>query len=311
MKHLISTEDLSAEEITYLLDQADEFRNTLSGREIRKLPTLRGRRVASLFYENSTRTKNSFETAAKSLSADVLSISASSSSVKKGESLRDTGLTLTAIGVEAFIIRHPSSGAPKLLAGWVAPDGVGPSVINAGDGSHQHPTQALLDAVTMRQHFGDVKGKTVAIIGDLLHSRVVRSNVDVLSKLGARVILVAPPTLMPAGVETWPAEISYELDPVLKDLDVAMLLRVQEERMHGGFFPSDREYRARYGLTAERLNKLNKNALIMHPGPMIRGHEIDYDVADADHAVVLEQVANGVYLRMAVLFALLSGTNEI
>lgn len=311
MKHLISTEDLSAEEITYLLDQADEFRNTLSGREIRKLPTLRGRRVASLFYENSTRTKNSFETAAKSLSADVLSISASSSSVKKGESLRDTGLTLTAIGVEAFIIRHPSSGAPKLLAGWVAPDGVGPSVINAGDGSHQHPTQALLDAVTMRQYFGDVKGKTVAIIGDLLHSRVVRSNVDVLSKLGARVILVAPPTLMPAGVETWPAEISYELDPVLKDLDVAMLLRVQEERMHGGFFPSDREYRARYGLTAERLNKLNKNALIMHPGPMIRGHEIDYDVADADHTVVLEQVANGVYLRMAVLFALLSGTNEI
>ncbi|MGS2664901.1 aspartate carbamoyltransferase catalytic subunit [Corynebacterium glucuronolyticum] len=311
MKHLISTEDLSAEEITYLLDQADEFRNTLSGREIRKLPTLRGRRVASLFYENSTRTKNSFETAAKSLSADVLSISASSSSVKKGESLRDTGLTLTAIGVEAFIIRHPSSGAPKLLAGWVASDGVGPSVINAGDGSHQHPTQALLDAVTMRQHFGDVKGKTVAIIGDLLHSRVVRSNVDVLSKLGARVILVAPPTLMPAGVETWPAEISYELDPVLKDLDVAMLLRVQEERMHGGFFPSDREYRARYGLTAERLNKLNKNALIMHPGPMIRGHEIDYDVADADHTVVLEQVANGVYLRMAVLFALLSGTNEI
>lgn len=311
MKHLISTEDLSAEEITYLLDQADEFRNTLSGREIRKLPTLRGRRVASLFYENSTRTKNSFETAAKSLSADVLSISASSSSVKKGESLRDTGLTLTAIGVEAFIIRHPSSGAPKLLAGWVAPDGVGPSVINAGDGSHQHPTQALLDAVTMRQHFGDVRGKTVAIIGDLLHSRVVRSNVDVLSKLGARVILVAPPTLMPAGVETWPAEISYELDPVLKDLDVAMLLRVQEERMHGGFFPSDREYRARYGLTAERLNKLNKNALVMHPGPMIRGHEIDYDVADADHTVVLEQVANGVYLRMAVLFALLSGTNEI
>lgn len=311
MKHLISTEDLSAEEITYLLDQADEFRNTLSGREIRKLPTLRGRRVASLFYENSTRTKNSFETAAKSLSADVLSISASSSSVKKGESLRDTGLTLTAIGVEAFIIRHPSSGAPKLLAGWVAPDGVGPSVINAGDGSHQHPTQALLDAVTMRQHFGDVKGKTVAIIGDLLHSRVVRSNVDVLSKLGARVILVAPPTLMPAGVETWPAEISYELDSVLKDLDVAMLLRVQEERMHGGFFPSDREYRARYGLTSERLNKMNKNALIMHPGPMIRGHEIDYDVADADHTVVLEQVANGVYLRMAVFFALLSGTNEV
>lgn len=311
MKHLISTEDLTAEEITYLLDQADEFRNTLSGREIRKLPTLRGRRVASLFYENSTRTKNSFETAAKSLSADVLSISAASSSVKKGESLRDTGLTLTAIGVEAFILRHPSSGAPQLLAGWVAPDGVGPSVINAGDGSHQHPTQALLDAVTMRQHLGDVKGKTVAIIGDLLHSRVVRSNVDVLSKLGARVILVAPPTLMPAGVETWPAETSYELDPILKDLDVAMLLRVQEERMHGGFFPSDREYRALYGMTAERLNKLNKNALIMHPGPMIRGHEIDYAVADAEQTVVLEQVANGVYLRMAVLFALLSGTSEV
>ncbi|WOT01856.1 aspartate carbamoyltransferase catalytic subunit [Corynebacterium pyruviciproducens] len=311
MKHLITTEDLSVEQITFLLDQADEFRNTLADREIRKLPTLRGRRVASFFYENSTRTKNSFETAAKSLSADVLSISASSSSVKKGESLRDTGLTLTAIGVEAFIIRHPSSGAPHLLAGWVAPNGVGPSVINAGDGSHQHPTQALLDAVTMRQHLGNVKGKTVAIIGDLLHSRVVRSNVDILSKLGARTILVAPPTLMPAGVENWPVEISYELDPVLKDLDVAMLLRVQQERMLGGFFPSDREYRAMYGLNRQRLAMMPKHSLIMHPGPMIRGHEIEYDVADSDHTVVLEQVANGVYLRMAVLFALLSGTNEI
>jgi len=311
VKHLISIDDLSAEEITFLLDQADEFRNALAGREIRKLPSLRGRQIASLFYENSTRTKSSFDTAAKALSADVLSISASSSSVKKGESLRDTGLTLKALGVEAFIIRHPSSGAPKLLADWVDPDGTGPSVVNGGDGSHQHPTQALLDAVTFRQKLGGFKDRTIAIVGDLLHSRVVRSNVQLLSKMGANVILVAPPTLMPAGVESWPAEIHYDLDPVLKHLDAIMLLRVQQERMLGGFFPSNREYSARYGLTPERLAKMKKNALVMHPGPMIRGNEIEYSVADCDQSVVLDQVANGVYLRMAVLFALLSGKEEI
>ncbi|EPD68689.1 aspartate carbamoyltransferase catalytic subunit [Corynebacterium pyruviciproducens] len=311
MKHLISIEDITAEEITQLLDQADEFRNALQGREIQKVPTLRGRKVASLFYENSTRTKSSFDSAAKALSADVLSISASSSSVKKGESLRDTGLTLKAIGVEAFIMRHPSSGAPKLLADWVAPNGEGPSVINAGDGSHQHPTQALLDAVTFRQHLGGFKDKSIAIVGDLLHSRVVRSNVDLLSKMGAKVYLVAPPTLMPAGVETWPAEISYDLDPIIKDLDAVMLLRVQQERMLGGFFPSDREYTARYGLTSERLAKMQKHALVMHPGPMIRGNEIEYAVADSSHSVVLKQVSNGVYLRMAVLFTLLSGKDEL
>ncbi|MDO4928742.1 MAG: aspartate carbamoyltransferase catalytic subunit [Corynebacterium sp.] len=310
MKHLLSIADLSKEEIIGLLDEADSFREALNAREIKKLPTLRGRTVFTLFYENSTRTRSSFETAGKWMSADVINLSASSSSVKKGESLRDTGLTLSAIGADAIIIRHPNSGAAKQLAQWVAPNDEGPSVINAGDGAHQHPTQALLDAVTMRQRLGDITGATVVLVGDCLHSRVVRSNVDLLHTLGAHVILVAPPTLLPHSVEQWPVEVSYDFDAVLERADVVMMLRVQQERMHGGFFPSHREYATRYGLSKDRAARLQSHAVIMHPGPMLRGMEINYDVADLPQAAVLQQVNNGVHLRMAVLFSLLVNNNE-
>ena len=307
MKHLLSIADLSAEEITSLLDEADNFQRLLSEREVKKLPTLRGKTVFTLFYENSTRTRSSFELAAKGLSADTVNISASTSSVQKGESLRDTGLTLKALGADAIIMRHPCSGAPAQLAQWVAPGGDGPCVINAGDGQHAHPTQALLDAVTMRQRLGSLKDRKVVIAGDCLHSRVVRSNVELLTKVGAQVVLVAPPTLMPFGVETWPVETSYDLDAELTDADAVMMLRVQQERMRGGFFPSAREYAARYGLDAHRLAKMPKGALVMHPGPMLRGMEIGYDVADSDQTVVLNQVTNGVHVRMAVLFATVLG----
>lgn len=248
MKHLIDIADLSREEIVALMDEADRFREAINGREVKKLPTLRGRTVYTLFYENSTRTRSSFETAGKWMSADVINISAASSSVKKGESLKDTGLTISAIGTDAIIIRHPSSGAAAQLARWVAPEGNGPAVINAGDGAHQHPTQALLDAVTMRQRLhldgchgeGPFAGLKVKIVGDCLHSRVVRSNVDLLTTLGAEVTLVAPPTLLPWGVETWPVSVSYDFDSEVADADVIMMLRVQAERMNGGFFPSHR-----------------------------------------------------------------------
>lgn len=304
MKHLINIADLSREEIVGIMDEADAFREALDGREIKKLPTLRGRTVMTLFYENSTRTRSSFETAGKWMSADVINISASSSSVKKGESLKDTAATLASIGADAIIMRHPASGASQLLTQWL-PD---TSIINAGDGQHQHPTQALLDAVTMRQHIGDVAGKRVLIVGDVLHSRVARSNVDLLSTLGAHVTLVAPPTLMPTGVEHWPCETAFDFDEALAGgADVVMMLRVQAERMHGGFFPSHREYATLYGLSKERADRLGPDALIMHPGPMLRGMEINYDVADRDNAVVLNQVSNGVYTRMAVLFTLLVG----
>ena len=240
MKHLLSIGDLGKDDIIGLMDEADRFREALEGRELKKLPTLRGRTIFTLFYENSTRTRSSFETAGKWMSADVINISASSSSVRKGESLQDTGLTLSAIGADALIIRHSSSGAAQQLAQWVAPGGNGPSVINAGDGAHQHPTQALLDAVTMRQRIGEISGKKIVIVGDCLHSRVVRSNVDLLSTLGAEVVLVAPPTLMPTGVENWPVRVSYTMDSEIADADVVMMLRVQQERMQGGFFPSRR-----------------------------------------------------------------------
>lgn len=310
MKHLLSIADLSKEEIIGLMDEADRFREALNGRDIKKLPTLRGRTVFTLFYENSTRTRSSFETAGKWMSADVINLSASSSSVKKGESLRDTGLTLSAIGADAIIIRHPNSGAAQQLAQWVAPNGDGPSVINAGDGAHQHPTQALLDAVTMRQRLGDIAGATVVIVGDCLHSRVVRSNVDLLHKLGAQVILVAPPTLLPTGVEQWPVEVSHDFDAVIERADVVMMLRVQQERMLGGFFPSHREYATRYGLSQERASRLANHAIIMHPGPMLRGMEINYEVADLPQTAILQQVNNGVHLRMAVLFTLLANNND-
>ena len=304
MRHLIDIADLSREESIELMDEADRFREALDGREIKKLPTLRGRTVMTLFYENSTRTRSSFETAGKWMSADVINLSASSSSVKKGESLKDTAATLEAIGADAIIMRHPASGAAQLLAKWLP----NTSIVNAGDGQHQHPTQALLDAVTMRQHIGDVAGKRVLIVGDILHSRVARSNVDLLHILGAEVVLVAPPTLLPTGVEFWPARVSYDFDAEIEHADVVMMLRVQAERMNGGFFPSHREYATLYGLSVDRADRMKDSALIMHPGPMLRGMEINYDVADRDNAVVLGQVSNGVYTRKAVLFTLLAGT---
>ena len=321
MKYLIDIADLSAEEILALMDEADRFREALDGREVKKLPTLRGRTVFTLFYENSTRARSSFETAGKWMSADVINLSASTSSVKKGESLKDTGLTLTAVGADAIIIRHPSSGAAQQLAGWVAPNGDGPSVINAGDGAHQHPTQALLDAVTMRQRLGlssqaagsarfaagtGFEGLHVAIVGDCLHSRVVRSNVDLLTTLGAEVTLVAPPTLLPFGVENWPVRVSHDFDAEVATADVVMMLRVQAERMHGGFFPSHREYASLYGLSKDRAAAMQKDAIVMHPGPMVRGMEINYAVADYDNTAVLQQVHNGVHVRMATLFTLLT-----
>lgn len=306
MKHLIDIADLSRDEIVGLMDAADRFREALDGREIKKLPTLRGRTVMTLFYENSTRTRSSFETAGKWMSADVINISASSSSVKKGESLKDTAATLASVGADAIIMRHPASGAAQLLRTWLPET----SIINAGDGQHQHPTQALLDAVTIRQHIGDVAGKTVLIVGDILHSRVARSNVDLLHTLGANVVLVAPPTLLPTGVEFWPARVAYDFDAEIENADVVMMLRVQAERMQGGFFPSHREYATLYGLSKARADRMKDSALIMHPGPMLRGMEINFDVADRDNAVVLGQVSNGVYTRMAVLFTLLAGSDE-
>lgn len=306
MKHLLSITDLDRDEILGLMDEADRFREALEGREIKKLPTLRGRTIYSLFYENSTRTRSSFETAGKWMSADVINLSASTSSVKKGESLKDTAMTLAAIGADAIVMRHPSSGAAQLVADWVAPDGVGPSVINAGDGFHQHPTQALLDAVTMRQRIGDIAGRKVLIVGDILHSRVVRSNVDLLSTLGAEVVLVAPQTLLPTGVEHWPVRVAEDFDAEIPDADVVMMLRVQAERMLGGFFPSHREYATFFGLSKARAAKMKEGAVIMHPGPMLRGMEINHAVADYSNAAVLQQVNNGVHLRMAVLFTLLA-----
>ena len=306
MKHLIDIADLSRDEIVGLMDEADRFREALDGREIKKLPTLRGRTVMTLFYENSTRTRSSFETAGKWMSADVINTSASSSSVKKGESLKDTAATLASVGADAIIMRHPASGAAQLLRTWLPET----SIVNAGDGQHQHPTQALLDAVTMRQHIGDVAGKTVLIVGDILHSRVARSNVDLLHTLGANVVLVAPPTLLPTGVEFWPARVAYDFDAEIENADVVMMLRVQAERMQGGFFPSHREYATLYGLSKARADRMKDSALIMHPGPMLRGMEINFDVADRDNAVVLGQVSNGVYTRMAVLFTLLAGSGD-
>ena len=277
---------------------------------MQKLPTLRGRTVVTLFYENSTRTRVSFERAAKTLSADTVNMSASSSSVQKGESLRDTGLTLRALGAEAIVMRHPLSGAPNLLAEWLSPNGDGPSIINAGDGAHQHPTQALLDAVTMCRHLGNLEGRKVLIVGDCKHSRVVRSNVQMLTTLGAEVVLIAPPTLIPVGAEAWPSRISHNFDAEITDADVVMMLRIQRERMHGGYFPSLREYTSMFGLTKGRYAKMPANALVMHPGPMNRGVEIDYAVADADNSVVLEQVHNGILSRMAVLYATLIGSAD-
>jgi len=309
IKHLRSAADLDAETATLILDTAGEMA-ALAGREVKKLPTLRGRTVVNLFYEDSTRTRISFEAAAKRLSADVINFSAKGSSVSKGESLKDTALTLQAMGADAVVIRHPASGAPHRLASWV--DG---SVINAGDGTHEHPTQALLDAYTMRSRLGKIEGLNVVIVGDVLHSRVARSNVLLLSTLGAQVTLVGPPTLVPVdiaaalapAVEQPRLKVSYDLDSVLHDADVVMMLRVQTERMQDSYFPSAREYSRRYGLDVPRMRKLPEHAIVMHPGPMNRGMEIAPEVADSSRSTIVEQVANGVSARMAVLYLLLGG----
>ncbi|WP_408911734.1 aspartate carbamoyltransferase catalytic subunit [Corynebacterium gottingense] len=306
MKHLVDIADLTRDDAIAIMDEADRFKEALDGRDIKKLPTLRGRTIFTLFYENSTRTRSSFETAGKWMSADVINISASSSSVKKGESLKDTALTVQSVGADAIIMRHSASGAAKLLTQWLPET----SIINAGDGKHQHPTQALLDAVTMRQRIGEIAGRKVVIVGDIVHSRVVRSNVDLLTLLGAEVVLVAPPTLLPTGVEHWPARVAYDLDAEIADADVVMMLRVQAERMHGGFFPSHREYASLYGLSAARADLMKDGAIIMHPGPMLRGMEINFAVAERQNTAVLQQVTNGVYTRMAVLFTLLAGEEK-
>jgi aspartate carbamoyltransferase catalytic subunit len=317
MRHLLSAADLDRACAVEVLDVAAQMAVTQQ-REIKKLPTLRGRTVVNLFYEDSTRTRISFEAAAKRLSADVINFSTRGSSVSKGESLKDTALTLEAMGADAVVVRHFASGAPHRLAnaGWIRG-----SVVNAGDGTHEHPTQALLDAFTLRRHLvgpratgADLEGRRVALVGDVLHSRVARSNVLLLHALGADVVLVAPPTLLPVGVASWPCATSYDLDGVLGgdhgDLDAVMMLRVQAERMNAAYFPSAREYSRRYGLDARRLNLLPDHAIVMHPGPMNRGLEISADAADSPRSTIVEQVSNGVAVRMAVLYLLLSGAPE-
>jgi aspartate carbamoyltransferase catalytic subunit len=283
----------------------------VSDRTIRKLPTLRGRTVVNLFYEDSTRTRISFEAAAKRLSADVINFSAKGSSVSKGESLKDTALTLKAMGADAIVMRHHASGAAHILAnsGWIDA-----TVVNAGDGLHEHPTQALLDAYTIRHHLraneGDLSGVRVAIVGDILHSRVARSNIWLLNTLGAHVTVVAPPTLLPVAVNSLPVEVSYDLDSVLGKVDAVMMLRIQHERMHDAYFPSIREYASRYGLDKGRVQLLPQGSIVMHPGPMNRGIEISAEVADGENSVIVEQVSNGVNVRMAVLYLLLGGAIE-
>jgi len=303
-KHLLSVSELTVDDVTRILDTADSFRE-VGTRVIKKVPALRGRTVVNLFFENSTRTRISFELAAKRLSADVINFSTSGSSVSKGESLKDTALTLEAMGADAIVIRHSSSGAPYTLSRWVKAH-----VINAGDGTHEHPTQALLDLYTIREHFPSFEGLRVAIVGDILHSRVARSNTQALAKMGAQVTLVAPPTLIPPEAQAWGAEVSYELDPVLPKLDVCYMLRVQRERQRTQYFPSVREYARRWGLSRQRVETLPEHALVMHPGPMNRGVEIDSDVADLPRALITDQVTNGIAVRMALLYLILGGSGE-
>jgi aspartate carbamoyltransferase catalytic subunit len=309
VRHLLATEGLDVATATAVLDTAEELKRTLLGREVRKLPTLRGRTVITMFYEASTRTRVSFEIAGKWMSADVVNVSATGSSVGKGESLRDTALTLAAAGADCVIVRHPASGAAHRLAGWLHEAGT--SVVNAGDGMHEHPTQALLDAATLRERLGELAGRRIAIVGDVLHSRVARSNVHLLTTLGADVVLVAPPTLLPAHVDRWPVTVSHTLDAELPSLDAVMILRVQAERMHGGFFPSAREYSIAYGMSEARLGLLPGHAVVLHPGPMLRGMEIASSVADSPRAAITQQVANGVHVRMAVLYHLLAHEEEV
>lgn len=304
MKHLLSTEHLERPLLEALLDEADAFADVLQ-RPIPKVPALRGKTVATMFFEPSTRTRMSFEKAAKALSADTMSFSPGTSSLSKGESLKDTALTVRAMGVDLMVVRHSSTGAPWRIADWLDIP-----IVNGGDGAHQHPTQALLDCLTIKQRFGSLEGRTIAIIGDIRHSRVARSNIFAMATLGANVVLVGPRTLLPLDPETWPVEVSHDLDDVLERLDVAYLLRVQTERGGGSVFPSLAEYTDRYGMTSDRFARMPDHGVVMHPGPMNRGVEIGHDVADDERALVLDQVTNGVAARMAVLFALLGGDED-
>jgi aspartate carbamoyltransferase catalytic subunit len=313
MRHLLSAADLSLAETTEILDLAEEMAQ-VQARPVKKLPALRGRTVVNLFFEDSTRTRSSFELAGKWLSADVINVSAKGSSVSKGESLRDTVLTVAAMGVDALVIRHHASGAPLQASQWFSDGGIDAHVLNAGDGTHEHPTQALLDAFTLRRHFRRTDpgletfaGRHIVIVGDVTHSRVARSNVLLLRTLGADVTLVAPPTLLPSGVDSWPVTTSSDFDAVLPEADAVMMLRVQRERMSGGYFPTPREYTVGYGLTRARLATLKQGAAIAHPGPMNRGLEISADAADAANSLILDQVAAGVAVRMSVLYQLLGG----
>ena len=307
MRHLLSIADLSKSEAISILDTATELARVSDG-AVKKLPTLRGRTIVNLFAEDSTRTRISFEAAAKRLSADVINFSAKGSSLSKGESLKDTAMTLQAMGADAVVIRHSASGAAQRLADseWMSG-----SVVNAGDGTHEHPSQALLDAFTIRKHLvmgaSDLSGLSVAIVGDILHSRVARSNVLLMSLLGAQVTLVAPPTLLPVGIESWPVTVSYDFDSVIPHVDVVMMLRVQQERMSDLFFPNAREYSRYFGLNGERMANMKSGAIVMHPGPMNRGLEISAEVADGARSVITEQVTNGVSVRMAILYVLLAG----
>lgn len=311
MRHLLDTHTLDRDTALRILDVAEDMSDTQS-REIKKLPTLRGKTVVNLFFEDSTRTRISFEAAAKRLSADVINFAAKGSSVSKGESLKDTAQTLQAMGADAVVIRHAASGAPRTLAtsGWISA-----GVVNAGDGTHEHPTQALLDAFTIRKRrFAadsrgrDLAGLRVVIVGDVLHSRVARSNVWLLTTLGAEVTLVSPPTLVPQNVSQWPVRVLYDLDEALREgPDAVMMLRIQLERMNHAYFPSEREYSRRWGLDAVRAETLPRDSIVMHPGPMNRGLEISAEAADSPRSTVLEQVTNGVSVRMAVLYLLLAG----
>jgi aspartate carbamoyltransferase catalytic subunit len=311
MKHLLSTRDVSRGEAISILDVAEDMAD-VANREVRKLPTLRGKTVVNLFFEDSTRTRISFEAAAKRLSADVINFTAKGSSISKGESLKDTAQTLAAMGADAVVIRHSASGAPSVLA---QSDWIDASIVNAGDGTHEHPTQALLDAFTIRRRLHgtasrgkDLDGVKVTIVGDILHSRVARSNVWLLTTLGATVHLVAPATLVPLGVDTWPVSIGYNLDEAVDaGPDVIMMLRIQSERMNAAFFPNAREYSREWGLDDERLARLPGSSLVMHPGPMNRGLEISASAADSPRSTIVEQVTNGVSVRMAVLYLLLTG----
>lgn len=326
MRHLLDTRSLTKEEALLILDTAEDMAATQQ-REVKKLPTLRGKTIVNLFYEDSTRTRISFEAAAKRLSADVINFSAKGSSVSKGESLKDTAQTLQAIGADGVVIRHPASGAPARLAssGWIDA-----GVLNAGDGTHEHPTQALLDAFTMRRRLfasgdgtdalgagsssrgRDLDGVSIVIVGDLAHSRVARSNLWLLTTLGAHVTFVAPETLQPYGARSWPVTVRHSLDEAIREdrPDIVMMLRIQSERMHAAFFPNEREYARNWGLGDARLAMLPAKTLLMHPGPMNRGLEISSAAADSDRSTVLEQVANGVSVRMSALYLLLSGERK-